>query len=481
MPEIDPDDSDELEELPPLDPSLDDEREGPGEDEATPLLEPLEEDVELDQEPAEADVDLGLALPEDSADRDEGHEVVLDIQSLLSFTDEEPPADDADQAGPAELDVAADLSDADEPIVGSLEEGTDEPLDELVSEELPELDADEPGGLENEASWLASDALRDEDLPRQAERQWQFERWEAAGVDVEALALTGTRLWVAGHDLLSFERDGAAGRREVGERLLELVALGEDVLGLTPVGALVRVSPGGGARRIGGFREALALGPAAAATLALGGLGRAGETFLVAGGTSAVAVSRDGGGSFASAEIGGRVAAVSGGAPTRLLSRGSEGAALLDWSERGFRRTLLDPIAEEVAAGEQLVVGSLGEVVALCSADRGLALSCDGGRSFARVPGCLHASALCLGSRAGRPRVWVAAFVESEERSLLIEVDAGTRSAEIVAELTPSDDVAQSDGDDGRIRALAWDAEHGWLWAGGPSGLYRAAPPAFCA
>lgn len=480
MAEVDPnEDTEELEELPPLDPSSDEEHEGPDDSELTPLLTPLEEDVDLDEERAVPDVDLGLEVPDEPPDRDEGHEVVLDIQSLLSLADEDDHDQDADRSGPEQLDPAADISDVDEPIVGSLEEGTDEPLEDLVSDDLPELDADEPGGLDNDASWLSSDALRDEDLPEASERPWRVARVDAALTELEALALGGGRLWVGGHELWSFERDGSARRSELGVHVLGLTALGTGVVALTPAGLLEAVTPGSEARRLGGFREALGLASDAPAPLTIGRLGEAeSNALLVAADESRIAVSRNGGASFEGAEVGGRIVAVSRGAPTRLVVQGAEGPALLELDAQGFRRTLLDAEAEEAAGGELALLGSLGEVVAVASRDRGLALSSDAGRSFSRVPGCLHTTALELGTREGRPRVWLAVFVESEERSLVIEVDVATRSAEIVAELTGADDVAPSDDDDGRVCALAWDADHGWLWAAGQSGLFRLDSPA---
>ena len=78
----------------------------------------------------------------------------------------------------------------------------------------------------------------------------------------------------------------------------------------------------------------------------------------------------------------------------------------------------------------------MGDIIALSGADRGLVLSVDGGRGFSRIPGCLHVSALELGTRDGRSRVWLALYVESQERSLVIEVDVSTKTAEVIAELS---------------------------------------------
>ncbi|MBI3206552.1 MAG: hypothetical protein HYZ29_33755 [Myxococcales bacterium] len=482
MPPLTPQDDDQLEELPPLDPSPDEEREGPDDDELTPLVSPLEEDVDLEEDSMEPDVDLGLEVHEQSADADDGHEVVLDIGNLLSLADEGTGEEDADRAGPEALDPAADLAELGEPIVGSLEEGTDEPLEDLVSEDLPELDADEPGDTLDEASWVATDALRDEVLPRRAERSWKVGHDPRAGVDLEALALGPDRLWVAGRSLLSLARDGGDCREALATRVLRLETLGDDVLAVTVAGALERVSSTGASRSIAAAHSALDLSPASSSALAVAAFAPGGaDAFLVAAGSHRVAVTQSGGASFDATEVGGRVAQVGLGHPTRLLVQGTEGWALLEWGAAGLERTSLDPVAEEVAAGEHVLLGSLGDVVVLTAADRGLCLSLDRGRSFARVPGCLHGCALALGVRDGRPRAFLAAFVESEERSLLIEVDLGTGAAEIVAELEPNDDVAAGDDEDDRARALVWDAEARTLWAASPSGLWRLTPPEWTA
>lgn len=481
MPPITPHDDEALEELPPLDPSVDEEREGP-DDDLTPLLSPLEEDVDLEEDSMEPDADLGLELTDQSEEGDEGHEVVLDIGNLLSLAEEERGGEDADRAGPEALDPAADLADLGEPIVGSLEEGTDEPLEDLVSEDLPELDADEPGDALDEASWLATDALRDEELPKRAERSWAVTHHAGAGGDIEALALGPERLWVAGRTLVSVGRDGGDTREECTLRALRLAPLGGDVLAVTVGGGLERVSPGGSARGVPAAHSALDLSSGASAALAIAVLAQGGtDAFLIAAGSHRVAVTQNGGSSFEPSEVGGRVTQVASGAPTRLLVHGTEGWALLEWGQSGLERIALDAAAEEVACGEQVLVGSLGTMVVMTAADRGLCLSLDRGQSFARVPGCLHVSALALGVRDGRPRAFLASFVESEEKGLIIELDLASKTAEIVAELGPGDDLAAGDDPDDRARALAWDAETRTLWVATQSGLWRVAPPEWTA
>ena len=123
------------------------------------------------------------------------------------------------------------------------------------------------------------------------------------------------------------------------------------------------------------------------------------------------------------------------------------------------------------------LIAAAGEVVAVASRERGLAISTDGGRSFLHVPGCLQASALATGVVAGRPRVWCSVFVESEERSVVIEIDPASGQAQAIAEVTTPEDEAALDGGDCRIEALVWDALTRCLWAAGDLGVVRIEMP----
>ena len=481
MPTPEPkDDAEELDELPPLDPSFDDERGDPDEAELVALLDPLEEDVDMDPEPPIPELELGLEVPEEPDMLDDEHEVILDIQGLLTLADEAEPSEDGDSAGPEKLDPAADIREIEEPIVGSLEEGTDEPLEDLISEDLPELDADEAGGLEDETSWLAAEPMLDEEMPEWSERPWVVTRHEGAGSDLGALALAEGRVWVAGTRLCAIDRTGSLQVFPTSSRVVRLAGLGSGVVTFSASDALEAWSEDGLTRQLTGHRECLGLTTDAPAQIGISALGDGARAFLLSAESNRIAVSHDSGATFQGSELGGKVQALSVGAPARLVVQGNEGFSLLEAGAPGatLSRVELDALAEETARGAGLLLGSAGRVVALASRDRGLVVSADGGRSFSRVPSTVHATALCLGETRGRPRVWLAVFIESEERSVVIEVDVTTRSAEIVAELDRADLAPAHEVDDGRVSALVWDGASGWLWAAGGSGLYRITPPA---
>jgi len=226
-----------------------------------------------------------------------------------------------------------------------------------------------------------------------------------------------------------------------------------------------------------GWRECLGVRSDESPELTLTALdvGRPGAVILHAR-RSSVAQSDDGGHTWSAAELGGTLSAVSTGeAPVRLLSKTAEGHALCAHSGSGWTHQPLDRAAEEVAEGERVHVGSSGSAVAIATAERGLVISTDGGQGFSRVPGCLHLTALTLGERAGRTKVWVGVFMESEERTLVIEVDCLTRRAAVVAEMTSTGD--EPDDVDARIEALVWDPSTHTLVAACNDALFALHPP----
>lgn len=465
-----PTDTDDLGELPPLDEPDAEDVEGPSDEEILPLLSPIEEDVDLDEDEQPPDVELGTEVEEQETDADEPGDVVLDMSELLSVTEDDERPEDADTAGPAILDLAADLDVDGRELLGSTEEGTDEPPEDLVSEDLPELDADEPGGLDDEPSWLALDALRDEDLPPRA-NPWLVERMELATSDLTSLARAPDGL-VAGGSGIAFVATGALVGLGNG-RAVALVAVGPSkVVVLTAAGELVLVSPGAGPEPVTGFLESLALRPDAAIEPGLVELPEGALAVHVGG--SELALSDDGGRHFTRFEVGGSIVATSpaGTAPFGLL-RTAEGFALAELQPGARRQGPLDAVADEVARGDRPLLAAKGDVVALASAERGLVLSSDRGHGFARVPGCLHATALALGRRDGAARVWVSVFLETEARALVIEVDVASRRAAVVAELLGED---EEDELDARVRALLWDEGDGVLWAATSTELNRLRP-----
>ena len=185
------DDEDELDELPPLD---GDAREAP----LPELDEPLDEsdgDASLDDatgedDPADAD---GLDLERGERDRAWLEEPAdapgLDLgdAALVELGDERSPGDDANDAeGPDAGEEDAGFGNA--PERGGLDGGDEGPLgpdDELREADLPPLDADEEGALEDaavvETSFVAEEPVA---LP------WAADPWSRVGAPVALAAAT---------------------------------------------------------------------------------------------------------------------------------------------------------------------------------------------------------------------------------------------------------------------------------------------------
>jgi hypothetical protein len=460
----DPPDVDELEELPPLDELDRDESEGPAEDDVLPLLEPIEEDVDLDEDEAPLDIGLGVEVEEAESDADEPGDVVLDMTELLSEVDEDAHPEEGDVAGPSELDLSADIDTEGEEMLGSNEEGTDEPYEDLVSDELPELDADEPGGFENETAWLEIDSLRDEALPPHAD-PWVTEDVATDDADLAALAVTSSGMVVGGVQITftSIGRSVSLGRT----RAVGLAALaGGGVVAQTAGGELLRVQPDG---------EPEPVGPAFETTprrldVALCEDAPDGDIVVIGDGSS-LARSRDGGAHFTVEQLPGAIVALSGDA---ALLRGPDGWTLAERRDGTWSVAPLSDEGRDIAEGESVLFAACGPRRALAAAERGVAVATEGA-SFVRVPGCLHASALTVGRRGGADKAWVALFLESDERAVVVEVDLATKSANVIVEI---DAQGEDDTDhDARILALAWDAEAEVLWAAGAGLLVRSTPP----
>jgi len=459
----DPSDLEELQELPPLDELDRDESEGPAEDDSLPLLDPIEEDVDLDEDEAPLDIGLGVEVEEAEADADEPGDVVLDMTELLSEVDDDEHPEEGDVAGPSELDLSADIDTEGEEMLGSNEEGTDEPYEDLVSDELPELDADEPGGFEDEAAWLELDSLRDEPLPPRGE-PWVTEEVATDDADIAALAVTSSGM-VVGGARVTFTSSGRAvplGR----SRTVALAPFGDGgVVAQSAGGDLLHIPPDGEPKPIAPAFETsprhldVALCPDAPE----------GAIVVFAAGDT-LARSLDGGAHFTLEQLPGRIIALSGDV---ALLREPEGWALAERRDGTWRDAALADEGRDIAEGESVLFAACGPLRALAAAERGLAVSADG-TSFTRIPGCLHASALTLGRRGGADKAWVALFLESEERAVVVEVDLATKAATVIVEI---DAQGEDDTDhDARILALAWDARAEALWAAGAGLLVRSTP-----
>ncbi len=470
------DDEEKLGELPPLD-AEEEEGEGPEGDHLPEIGENLgEEAVDPDDEDT-VDLDVGIDLGEEVASEEDRGEIVLDIAELLAFADEREGEDEPESFGPGStLEDDIDSEDESTDLLGSSEEGVDEPLEDLVSDELPELDADEPGGFDD---GFASEIVpSDDELPPRASALWSSSLIADAGVALSQVVLSADEVVTAGHGL-SWLAAGAVIQAPLGGALVRSVAACADgtLLCATSSGELLRLS------RSAPKPEPL---PQALETLGIAGghahllqcarFPEAGPRGLLAhSGSARIAVSADGGDSWRSLEVGGRIiATATGGAPTRLVARGHEEHALLSFERGGqtlSRVPLDDRAAEELLGHERPLLAASGSTVALASPDAELLLSRDGGKSFERIAGCQRATALSVGMRDGRMRVWLTLFQESLERAIVVEVDAETGRPECVVELK-----AQDESQDPRVNALGWNPETDELWAAGDSGLWCLRP-----
>lgn len=469
-----------LGDLPPLD-IAEDEGEGPAGEQMPELTEPSGEE----EEPAEEDgidVDVGIDLGEESEPEDERPEMVLDIAELLAVADERESEEDPDSLGPGStLEDDIDPEGEGRELLGSSEEGVDEPLEDLVKDELPELDADEPGGFDDAFS---SDVVtRDEELPPQAAVEWSVTPFPDLGTGLSAVELGPRCVVIGGHGVAWLTNGAVLSAPIGGARVRSVAPMSDGSLFCTTLdGALLRIAHGSAETQ--GLPEALiALGvrPGRAPQLACATFPEGGPRAVVAhaGGTRLV-TSKDAGASWQTLEVGGRiVAATTGQAPTRLVARGHEGFGLLIFEREGeslSRIPLDDRVAEEILGHDSTLIAALPGYVALASRDGEFALSRDGGKSFSRIDGCQRPTALTAGMRAGRPRVWLTLFQEALERVVVVEVDAETGRAECIAELRNQESTEENL--DTSVTSLCFDPEADELLAASDAGLSRIRPGA---
>jgi hypothetical protein len=163
--------------------------------------------------------------------------------------------------------------------------------------------------------------------------------------------------------------------------------------------------------------------------------------------------------------------------PVAILTRDGAKLALSSDGGSSWERLELVSPAREVASGEAPLVAASGNVVLLGDAERGLVVSADGGRTFRRVSGVTNLTALCAGAFGGQPRAFAALYRETEDHSLLVEIDPETATAAICGVLTlPQPDDPDAAAELGRVERLIFDGER--LWATGGFGLAVAHRPA---
>lgn len=486
--ETEQDNNDPGNDLPPLDDAEDHEDEEPGISiDSSALLTTFDDEEGLDDELA-TDLDIGIELdapPEDTEETDS--ELVLDIATLLNLGDEEPQAGEPDETGPVDFDASAGIqAPPGESLAGPAEDGTDEPFEDLVAGDLPELDADSEGDYDGEdAAWLALPDSRDDEPPPWAEQHWNGDT-QVRGI-LNALALAGGELVAGGDQLVWWSADAAspatleAGAH--GVESLSLVGPGFDavLLATRDHRLLRRFRSAREPQLVAGWGRVVGSGHLGAPRIELCQCTSSAPDVVLARTSSGRLVrSDDGGETWAGVDVRAKVIAIApAGAPPALLVEDRTGLSLLRSADTGLSWSLqpLDEAGRRVAGGTAPLLGVSGPVVAIGDSARGLAVSTNSGAAFSHVDGCAGINALCVGELDGQVRVWAALYDEPNDHTHIVLVDPALATAERIAEIEAPGLEEEPALEHSRVAALRWDPVRRRLWAAGMGGLRSWTPP----
>jgi hypothetical protein len=441
---------------------------------------------ELDKSDDSGEVDVGsfeLSMGEELSLDEDDHQVdvfQVDIQELsdagsneaaldldigaqvIDFLPEGPQDSDNDAppaTGEGELDTHLEEPlESDEPS-SDVELGDDglEALPDLVNEE-----GDGDAGPELERAYLPS-------APEGAipEGQRYEADWLLLGAPCTALAATGDGVLAAAEQLMRFGHERRSVPLPAASRPSSLAELPSgNVLLVTPRG-LLELSPSG----VASFTEApeptrgsgaevieLLAAPAADAVFA-----------RLANGT----LLRRRGATWERHETGGQVRSLTGssGDVTLLVIAARPTLQLSRDGGSSFHERLLPEPAATVALGRAPLCCARALVVAVADAERGLAVSSDGGATFRMVTGAVNVTALTIGEDGPRLRVFAALYREGRDATELVAIDPESGAAERVAEL--SGEVDEDAEEVGRTLALLFHDAN--LWASGGYGLAKLA------
>ena len=452
----------ELGELPPLD--------GEGDDAEPPVeelddLAPEEQNL-LDDATGEADpvdeVDVPAALEgglddaDGAEDLDVGGDDLDDLGNVGLL-------DDADEPGVGDEDFGLDPAGA--ALAGDAgEEGPEGADDELREEDLPRLDADDDGELEDDAFSEVWPGVTEDERPPWDDRAWERVAAAAIGAGVgmvrSVVPLDGAEqaAVVGGASVLRVDAQGATPLA---------AALGEPAIHGATIAGVARLSDGAVVAATGAGEVWLVDGLAARELSALRPLAAGPVVEVAAHGTRIWARTADGA-LLGSADRGehweifvadgvlavtvtpaGELVAVTGLRARPIVLRGT---ALAAWGPplpafpEGVR-----PIAR--ARAGVVVVGALGAG----------AFRSDGG-AWTRLEGTSGVTALTLLDDGGT--TLVALHAPAEDRSWIARAGADG-VARIVVELGGEAD----EGDDPRVTDLAWSDASRTAWAVGPFGV----------
>lgn len=472
--------------LPPLEPDEDD-TSPPGDDLAAFLERFPDDDDPHDDGPA-SDLDVGIELSGDEAEGDlEAEPLNLDLRELISGT-ESTGEDEGDDVGPDRFDPTVGLDPEPADFSGDDADGTDDAVDVSLGSALPPLDADEDGEIE--ADFVSSDftAADERPLPRAA-RPWLEIQPSIRGEAVNALCAADGHALAGSGDLLWIQSGSESPLRLAAgdSRLVSVALVGparESALCATASGRLLRRARIGPVTVLTQFREAAGLQPGEPIALELCQPGSARpSSVLLRLGNGKLLASDDCGTTFRTVELHGRVIALSStSSPAVALVATRSGIALCRIEANGAHSAgLLAQPARAVASGERPLLAAWESWVAIADSERGTVLSRDGGRTFAIVPGCVGACALAAGIVGGKASVWTGVYRETEDVTDLVQIDAETLEAAVIARVEPGQGPGNLDPSEtveqAKISGLAWDPASERLWAAGTFGLVRLAPP----
>jgi hypothetical protein len=466
-------------ELPSLD-DEDDESEGITND--SDAFAPTEElDAEFDDErPTDPSFAFDLPSELDPSDSDPKHELPIGPDFAPAEDDDATPeSDETGFRGAPDPHLDRDEDDERGHEAG---DGFDDHHLELGDAELPVLDGDDGPELD-EGRFGATLGTGDEVTLPAAERPFPIDFLTPDREPCSALAGDGSVVVAGSNDLFWVD---AASDTVVrigldGTRISSVALLGEDrtiALAVTAFGRLLRrARTSGDVERLVDWRRVADASGSSAEGLELRGLGRARPNSVLGRlGSGRLVRSDDLGATFRMLDASVTALALSSaGDPVALLTRDGARLGLSHDGGSSFSYHELGSPAREVASGEAPLVAANGDLVLLGDAERGVVVSADGGRSFRRVPGTLTVTALCAGTLGGRARAFAALYRETEDVSLLVELDPASGTAVVGATLAPpAPDDPDAAPELARVERLLAEGEE--LWAAGAFGLARIRP-----
>jgi hypothetical protein len=440
--------------LPPLEHADDDEVEGPRDGYGSELAElsALDGDDDDSEDAEELDVGFDLSSLEHDSSSEAVADLGMDVGDLLMRIEDGQPGDD--RVGLPGLDISEGVREAEfDGMAAAAGEGLGEPLEDLVDEELPGLDADAEGDFE-EGDFGHLEVV-DDARPTALAGVWHVEQVETG--EQSQVAAVGMGVAALGAKL-AFHRPGFAPRSvPLPARATTLTTLDDSVLVATVTGKLFRARPDGHLEALSAFeRDA----PRALSSMPYG---------VQAGGNAdGIALLLDTGEVVVSADAGDTFLRLETDRPLHALSACGSVACDSDdllFVETGLRLPLPPEVQRSRSAGHVLVARR-ADTLLVAVPEIGVMHSKDGGQSFDRIVGTQGACALALEDR----RLWVGVFGTAFQDAAVLQVDLSTGAAHTACTLAGS--TGQS------IAGIARAEQDGSLWLASSLGLFVARPPA---